>query len=73
MIATKKQQPVEPSEGEVIACGQTAAMIVINKHVDAEKASNPGLPREVILQMAMHNSGCVCKVAHHILSKKEQK
>jgi hypothetical protein len=61
-----------PSEGELISCGQTAAMAVINKYVDAEKASNPGLPREVILQMAMHNSGCFCKVAHFILGKEQK-
>jgi hypothetical protein len=58
-----REPAVEPDAGELIACGQTAAMAVINKFVDAEKASNPSLPREMLLQMAMHNQGCVCKVA----------
>jgi len=72
MIAAKKPQPViAPSEEEVIACGQTAAMAVISKHVDAEKASNPGLPREVILQMTLHGSNCVCRVAQYILAKEK--
>jgi hypothetical protein len=72
MLAKKQQPAVAPSEGELIGCGQTAAMAVINKFVDAEKASNPSLPREMLLQMAMHNQGCVCKVAHFILAKEQK-
>jgi hypothetical protein len=75
-VMQRSSQPppraVEPSEGEVIACGQTSAMAVIDKFVDAEKASNPGLPRDVILQMAMHGSNCVCRVAQYILSKEQK-
>ena len=71
--AKRKPEPVaEPSEGELVACGQTAAMSVIDKYVDAEKASNPGLPREVIHQMTMHGSNCVCRVAQYILSKEQK-
>ena len=74
MIAKKKEPAVAPSDGEVIACGQTAAQAVINRHVDAEKASQSGsgIPREVLLQMTMAGSNCVCKVAQHILAKEHK-
>ena len=66
MLAKKQQPAVAPSEGELISCGQTAAMAVINKFVDAEKGHNPSLPREMLLQMAMHISGmCVQSGSFH--------
>jgi hypothetical protein len=63
---------IEPDEGELISCGQTSAMALIERHVDAEKASNPGIPREVLLQMTMRGSNCVCRVAQYILSKEQK-
>jgi hypothetical protein len=74
MLARKKEAVVEPSESEVIGCGQTAAQAVIKRHVDALKASSAGsgLPRESLLQMTMQGSSCVCAVAHHLLSKENK-
>jgi hypothetical protein len=74
MLARKKEPAVEPSESEIIGCGQTAAQAVIKRHVDALKASSDGssLPRESLLQMTMGGSSCVCKVAQHLLSKENK-
>jgi hypothetical protein len=74
MLAKKQQPAVAPSDGELIGCGQTAAQAVINRHVDAMKASQAGagLPRDALLQMTMAGSHCVCRVAQHLLSKEQQ-
>ena len=72
MLAKKHQPAIAPSEEETICAGITAAQAVIDRMVDAEKASNPGLPREVIHQMTMHGSTCICRVAQYILSKEQK-
>jgi hypothetical protein len=41
--------------------------------VDAEKASNPGVPRESIRQMVTRNNDCVCRVANYLLEKERKK
>jgi hypothetical protein len=41
--------------------------------VDAEKASNPGLPRDVIHQMVTRHSNCVCRVANYLLEQERKK
>jgi hypothetical protein len=70
----KKQQPaVAPSEEETICAGITAAQAVIDRMVDAEKASNPGLPRDVIHQMVTRHSNCVCRVANYLLEQERKK
>jgi hypothetical protein len=69
MIAAKKHQAIAPSDEETIAAGVTAAQSVIDRHVDALKASRDGAstPREVLRQMTMKGSGCVCRVANYLL------
>jgi hypothetical protein len=73
-LARKKEPVIQPSDGEIIGCGQTAAQAVINRHVDALKASRDGsgIPRESLLQMTMAGTSCVCAVAHHLLAKQKQ-
>jgi hypothetical protein len=74
MLARKKEPVVEPSESEQMECGILAAQAIIDRHVNALKASRDGsgIPRESLLQMTMSGSHCVCAVARH-LSSKEQK
>jgi hypothetical protein len=74
MLAKKQQPAVAPSDGELISCGQTAAQGVIDRHVEALKASHDGagIPRETLLQMTMAGSHCVCRVAQYILSKERK-
>jgi hypothetical protein len=72
MLARKKEPVVEPSESEVIGCGQTAAQAVIDRHVKADKASHPGLPEQTIRVMTMHGSSCLCAVAQYLLSKENK-
>ena len=63
---------IAPSEAEQIACAQTAAQAVIERHVDAQKTSYPGLPRQSIYQMVTHGNSCVCRVAQHLLKDEKQ-
>jgi hypothetical protein len=67
----KKQQKaaVDPSSEEQINCGMVAAQAIIDRIVDAEKASNPGVPRESIRQMVTRHNDCVCRVANYLLEK----
>jgi hypothetical protein len=74
MIAAKKHQAIAASDEETIAAGCNAAQAVIARHVDALKASRDGAstPREVLRQMTMAGSSCVCRIAGHILEKERQ-
>jgi hypothetical protein len=68
----KAQKPaVEPSSEELINCGMVAAQAIIDRIVDAEKASQSGagIPRESIRQMVMKGSTCWCRIANHLLEK----
>jgi hypothetical protein len=73
MLAKKQQPVVAPSDEELINCGMVAAQAIIDRIVDAEKASNPGLPREVIHQMVTRHSNCVCRVANYLLEQERKK
>jgi hypothetical protein len=66
-----KQAPKQ-TPGAAIACAQAAAQAVIDRHVDAEKVSNPGVPRESILQMTMAKAQCPCRVAQLLLEKEAE-
>jgi hypothetical protein len=53
----------------------SAAQAVINRHVDAMKASRDGagIPREAHLQSVMAGSnGCYCMAAQHLLAKERK-
>ena len=69
MLARKK--PVDPSELETICEGQSTAGQIIDRHVKAEKATNPSLPEAMLRQMIVRDE-CVCKVAHRLLAKEKQ-
>lgn len=75
MLARKKEAVVEPSDGEVISCGMTAAQAVIERHVARIKGSNDGaaLPINSIRQMVTGNGSCVCKIAQRLLQEEQAK
>jgi hypothetical protein len=70
MLAKKKA--IEPSAEETICAGMTAAQAIIDRVVDAEKLSNPGLPREVIRGLVTKHNSCVCRVAQYLLEKERK-
>ena len=73
MIAAKKQQPViAPAPEEQVAAGMTVAMGIIEAEVDRQKASNPGLPRQVIHGMVTHHNPCPCRIALHLLEQERK-
>jgi hypothetical protein len=73
MLAKKHQPVIAPSEEETICEGMTAAQAVIDRVVDAEKASNPSLPREVIRGTVTRHSNCVCRVASYLIEQERKK
>jgi hypothetical protein len=74
MLAKKQQPVIAPSDEETIAAGCNAAQGVIARHVDQLKASRDGAstPKEVLRQMTMAGSSCVCRIAGHLLEKERQ-
>ena len=72
MLAKKQSKAIEPSDGEVISCGMTAAQAVIDRHVKAEKANYPDLPEPSIRMMTMRGANCVCAVAQYLLSRENK-
>ena len=72
MLARKRHEAVEPSDVELICCGQNAAQKIIDRKVKEEKANHPSLPEASLRQMTMQGSACVCKVAHSILAKEQK-